>query len=427
MLIPKKAFEIHALGAKEKTRYALNGILIKREADGRPVIVATDGRVLGRTTWNEPPADEYPEGPTPITHGKKPFKVLLPKTAIKEAQKLAPNRYRRPILGYVVMDETPDDTDSKPIRMVGTDLESWNSGSYRRLEGNFPDYAEVIPKYDNSNSITVALGVELLASVSATLKKFANGEGETGNTVRLTIPTGFESAGKPVVFKHQVIDGTETEIILMPINLEEQEKAKAEARRIKAQNETPEPEPKEEPFDEMNTPVDVSPDLSKEPEIAEAIAPPDNGTPVPPPPGIDEGMKRIRETEPEKKSKPSAMPPCTACKKTLTNHPSGLCHPCGTKSGERNGPAPVPCTTEGCKRKSLHSSGLCKKCRKAAGVTNGKPPVEPTKEPVSEPINDGWSPWFDLTVHALPAEYAEKTDLYQIQPGGSGVQWRRRL
>jgi hypothetical protein len=403
MLIPVEAFEARAAHAKEKTRYALNGVLIRRDSDGRPWIVSTNGRWLARATWDEPDPEEYPEGPDPVVHGKEEFQVLLSPKAMADAPKLrgTGNRYK-PILGYVLLDENREDPN-KPVRMMATDLETWNTAHHRQVEGKFPPHEEVIPKYDDDNSTTITLSIKYLHSISAMLKKLSNGENEIGASVKITVPHDTSCA---VLFRHKPTDGVETEAVLMPVNLETDVET------------TPTPEPE---------PATVSPDLSKEPELAEAIAPPDNGTPVPPPPGIDEGMKRIRETEPEKKSKPSAMPPCTACKKTLTNHPSGLCHPCGTKSGERNGPAPVPCTTEGCKRKSLHSSGLCKKCRKAAGVTNGKPAVEPTKEPVSEPINDGWSPWFDLTVHALPAEYAEKTDLYQIQPGGSGVQWRRRL
>jgi hypothetical protein len=44
-------------GANERTRYAFDGVQLSKTEDGRPVLVATDGKILGRATFPAPDLD----------------------------------------------------------------------------------------------------------------------------------------------------------------------------------------------------------------------------------------------------------------------------------------------------------------------------------------------------------------------------------
>src|SRR5687767_2216501 len=106
MLIPSPALNVRKLATTEARRYAMNGVLVERMADGKPRMVATDGHLLGVVTWEETDAGEFPliEGVNPAHEGK-PFRAILPTADLGGFATPSKAAKRRPILGNVALDE----------------------------------------------------------------------------------------------------------------------------------------------------------------------------------------------------------------------------------------------------------------------------------------------------------------------------------
>ena len=151
--------------AREHTRYAINGVLLKR--DGKKLeMVATDGRRLALARANL--TGDSKEG--------QPFSCIVPTKALSMLQKLIDDADERVTVAL---------TDNQVLFAVGPE-----KGPARALlasslvEGAFPPYEDVIPK---DHDITVAFDRDVLTSAVRRAALLTN---EDSRGVRLTFNGG---------------------------------------------------------------------------------------------------------------------------------------------------------------------------------------------------------------------------------------------
>lgn len=211
MLIPKCIFPVVKFSAKEKTRYALNSVLLDRKGnDGGPRAIATDGRRLIIVEWNEPEPDKYPtlEG---LPH-EKPDKpnvegTMVPVSAWEKACKAIPKMKFRPVLEHAIFDET----DSETVRMGATDLETVEKFESRKLEGHYPEFDTIVPT-DLTDYVTLGVSPALLCETVKVVETIVG----KGVPVRLHVPSDGNAA---IVVEAKNDDGIKAKAILMPVEL----------------------------------------------------------------------------------------------------------------------------------------------------------------------------------------------------------------
>lgn len=172
MLIPERVFPIAACCAKENPRYALEAVRLERDEHGSPLAVATDGRQLLVVSWDEPSGDDYPDiGNAGQVDG---FSALIPVATWKEAGKALPKRPAKPILSYVLVDES----EANPLSLATTDLQNVRHFAPPAVEGRYPRWQEVIapltllpklkgkPRYAVKVQVTPKLMAELLTTMA---------------------------------------------------------------------------------------------------------------------------------------------------------------------------------------------------------------------------------------------------------------------
>ncbi len=144
-------FHLHEVTDPAAARHAIGGVRLLRTADGKPRAVATDGRRMLATQWEEDPAAEYPAlaGCDPSPNGNT-LAVTLPRPVCRKAQKLAEKAAKssKPILArnvaldeHAFNDEEPAGEQSIPLG--ATDLEDTEVITARTQAGRFPQYEDV--------------------------------------------------------------------------------------------------------------------------------------------------------------------------------------------------------------------------------------------------------------------------------------------
>jgi hypothetical protein len=127
----------------EQCRYALGGVLVERDAEGKPHAVATDGRRLHHVTWVEDDAAAMPGLGLDI-RPRPGLAEILPAAAWKAAAKLPmPKRTPKPILQNVLLEES---TANGQVKLAATDLERSETQVVRSVEGRFPAWRDVLPE-----------------------------------------------------------------------------------------------------------------------------------------------------------------------------------------------------------------------------------------------------------------------------------------
>ena len=215
MLIPKDICNVAKVAAKDETRYAIHGVNLERDADGKPWAVATDGKQLIAATWSEDPGEDFPGNLGDPSHVEG-FKTLVPAKDFRDAAKLAAKGRllrARPILGNVLLDERATGADGT-APMAGTDLESVRTAAPAKVDGTFPDWQAVIPEYDAGESVSVVINPTLLAGLLDVLAKVDPGREPA---VRLTIPN---ESGRPIRLDTVGTGTVDAKAVLMPITVE---------------------------------------------------------------------------------------------------------------------------------------------------------------------------------------------------------------
>jgi len=165
----KRHFSVRHAASTDETRYNLNSILL--EPDG--TTVASDGYMLIRCKAFRGAADQFPavEHPPsdeiPLTR-----QIALQREDVEALVKSIPKG--RPvsncdILGNAALD-VASANDNPTVRFTTTDLERKSVHEVRKLDGEYPQYRQVIP--EGKPVARFAIDLNLLARVGKALSDF---------------------------------------------------------------------------------------------------------------------------------------------------------------------------------------------------------------------------------------------------------------
>ena len=192
MLIPPSILSLHTCGDTEVSRYALGGIKIERVGDStRPLAIATDGRKMVCVEWQEDDPAEFPIFKGNDWSRVNDYEVILSNRACKEAAKLSPKKSPKPILLNVAIDEK---NTNGSVPMGGTDLEQWSVINPLGVEGRFPKWRDVIPKYKPEETQSILIDPYLMIDVLQAFIRTGCCDGEHREVV-LTIK--LDKQGEP--------------------------------------------------------------------------------------------------------------------------------------------------------------------------------------------------------------------------------------
>ncbi len=205
MLVNKRINELVKFTAKDAIRPQLQKVCISgNEA------VATDGSVLAIMPIDTGmPDEDYPTGPEINTDIPKP--LLISTEQIKNAVAILPKKTALPILNNIqvgVKDGAPVINAGLPVMQVP------GEGS----DGmDYPAYKQVIPDYDNSTAVKVALDGKLLKL----LCELATKHGDYTRQITFEIPTTDTAHVKQAV-KWEIKNDGEVVFhgIIMPLRIE---------------------------------------------------------------------------------------------------------------------------------------------------------------------------------------------------------------
>lgn len=205
MLIPKRVFKISALAARDTSRHPINGVFVAREAGGKCLAVATDGRRLIRVRWNDKHLrPKFPAVGLGSVESVKDFSAIVATKQWDDAGKAIPKRANKPILEHCLLDETG-------INGKVT-MGSLNGDT---VEGKFPGYKNVIPNYTiGKDAVEIDVNPKLMAEILKVVETVATDD--KSRSIRLVVPT---DPSRPIVIKGHTADGIEATAILMPITL----------------------------------------------------------------------------------------------------------------------------------------------------------------------------------------------------------------
>lgn len=161
-MLNKHNLSIASFASKEESRYTLQGILVTPKAT-----VATNGHYL---VWvsdaKDRKAKDYPQvlGFAGASDTFTPF--ILSRDAALAIAKVTPSKERIPILNHVAVAKDGN-------AMAVTDLERPQVFPVRHVEGKFPQYEVVIPKYEDAVA-RITLSAEYLAQIAKQFAGFAD-------------------------------------------------------------------------------------------------------------------------------------------------------------------------------------------------------------------------------------------------------------
>ncbi len=218
MLIPKRVFKVSKLASRDATRYAINGVLVRRTENGRCAAVTTDGRRLIKATWGDACLRaEFPSVGLGSVEPVEDFEAIVSTKQWDEAEKTIPRNGNKPILFHCLLDET---TANGKIQMGTTDLDTRRRLGGDSIEGTFPKYEDVIPKYTvGDDAVEIGVNPSFMAEICKVVEAVATDVESKG--VRLVVPT---DPGKPIVVDGRTVEGVEATAVLMPVSLGEREK-----------------------------------------------------------------------------------------------------------------------------------------------------------------------------------------------------------
>lgn len=214
MLLSKDNLAVAAFASKDETRLSLGGVYV--EPDG--TTVATNGRYLATVGPCHADRKDFPDipgmNPETTTPGEQSLKAfVLPADDAKAIAKALPKGRTintLPILAHAVVD-VAHSNENGTYRIGVTDLERPQIFQGRKVEGEFPDYRQVLPKGDPA--WIVGLSAAYLKDIAATALSLG---------VKHLKVEGFETDAnsvKPVRFTGTTGSGQDFYVVLMPARL----------------------------------------------------------------------------------------------------------------------------------------------------------------------------------------------------------------
>lgn len=212
MLIPAEVFSIVKMAAKKSTRYAINGVYVRR--DGKTCIAAaTDGRAIIELRWEDELArSQFPAIDSVSSAPVDGYAVVVPAPVWIAAGKRFAGKQPSPDLRYVLLDE------NKPDGVVTVATHNGECCTIATMDagGKFPDYEGLIPSYEiGKDAFDIGCGVDLFMLGLKTLGDSTECAA-VGSGARITVP---KDGKRPVVIRAKG-GNVEGLIAIMPLKLD---------------------------------------------------------------------------------------------------------------------------------------------------------------------------------------------------------------
>lgn len=213
-MLNKHNLSIASFASKEASRYTLQGILVTPDAT-----VVTNGHYL---VWvsNSPEhkAADYPQVPGFAGASDTFTPFILSRDEALAIAKVTPSKEKIPVLNHVAIA-----ADSSA--MAVTDLDRPQVFPVRPVEGQFPKYDAVIPKFDDA-VMQISVNAEYLAQIAKQFAGFVSDQGNKKVTLSFFADKGtsadqLEGIGRGIG-EHSIRfdgenDGQGMTAVLMPI------------------------------------------------------------------------------------------------------------------------------------------------------------------------------------------------------------------
>lgn len=193
--------DITAFASSDPSRYVIGGVFLDTK---RKAVVATDGGMLIQVPFDV--TEEFPplgEGLSPVTQP-----VILPAKQLKEAITQA-TKYAGslPILSRVAVAKNGE---TNKVALATTDLDTQRDYKVKVIEGNYPNYMQVIPTEQPPHSI--CLSAQRLKTICEyALKNAAKGE--------IGIRFAMSDELSPITFSIVLPEGKRATGVLMPMRM----------------------------------------------------------------------------------------------------------------------------------------------------------------------------------------------------------------
>lgn len=197
-IVTRKHLAVRHAASKDPSRYMMNGIHFREDG----LVEATDGHMMLRVRAGSPEADGFPEGVGQVVENLRPF--TCPTESAEKLRKVIPKGKRFPQLEGAVL--VKDEADTVEFRT--TDLETVDSVTARKLDGEFPKTDQVMP--EGEPLVTVYLSGVLLERVIKAAK-------EMGGPKNLPLKFEIRDEGSPVVVSLKDEDGDVLTGLIMPV------------------------------------------------------------------------------------------------------------------------------------------------------------------------------------------------------------------
>ena len=205
MLFNKNNLLVADVASKEKARPEITGVLFKKDRT-----VATDSYILMEVknpdNFNKE-VNDFPETPDkskPLANFSKTG-YIIPANSVKKVLSNLPVKPNLPILNNAlfVQPKTPDNSN-----IVTTDLAKADIVSVKNIDGNFPNYKQIIPNETGRKRVTI--NVEYLSRITGLISKM-----NLNTDKAVDIYVGGEE--KPVMIKTRTKENQDVTAIIMPI------------------------------------------------------------------------------------------------------------------------------------------------------------------------------------------------------------------
>jgi hypothetical protein len=211
-MLNKHNLNVAQFASKEESRYTMNGVLVTPNET-----VATNGHYLVWCGKDSVEAENYPLIPGFVGASEqfKPF-ILSRESALAIA-KVTPSKAKIPILNHVAV-------SGDGSQMAVTDLDRPQVFPVRPVEGKFPQWEVVVPKFEQA-VFSISVNAEYLAAIA---KQFAGFVDDRNHKVTLSFYADSMKSDEPVatvgrdVSGHSirfdgVRDGQGMTAVLMPV------------------------------------------------------------------------------------------------------------------------------------------------------------------------------------------------------------------
>jgi hypothetical protein len=165
LLLPPNLAALATIAAKDSGRYSMQGVRLETHPNGKYAAIATDGKRLVVITGTGADAADYPPLPALTAAPNGATSAVILADEWRKAFKSVPKgRHLKPILAHVAA-VLSDEVST----LATTNLDSSTVTQPRNLEGRFPDWEGVVPKFQESRKVTVSIRMlrDLLAVADA--------------------------------------------------------------------------------------------------------------------------------------------------------------------------------------------------------------------------------------------------------------------